>query len=205
MSAREAIRRLGPEDAAALVALRREALEEAPLAFSSSPEDDRVSLDFARTILSDVQEQALFGHFEEGRLAGMVGVLRAAKRKERHKADLYGLYVTPAARKKGVGRSLLDAAVGHVREWQGVEQLHLCVTTGAPAAARLYRAAGFREWGRQPRALQSGGVFVDDLHFVLELRGSADAPPNLDELLSKVRRSNTHAEVDSGPAVGREA
>jgi len=178
MSGRANIRRRGPEDAAALAALRREALEQAPLAFSASPEDDGgLSLDSARTALSDVQEQAVFGHFEEARLAGMVGVLRAAKLKGRHKAELYGMYVTPTARRRGVGRSPLDAAVEHVRRWQGVGQLHLCVTTGAPAAARLHRAAGFREWGREPRALQSGGVFVDDLHFVLELGGSADAPP----------------------------
>lgn len=41
------IRRLEPSDAAALAALRRQALESAPLAFSSSPQDDRArSLDF---------------------------------------------------------------------------------------------------------------------------------------------------------------
>ena len=38
---------------------------------------------------------------------------------------------------------------------------------------------------------------------VLEL--SAPRPPRLEDLLSRVRKSNLHAEFDTGPAQGREA
>lgn len=170
MSADSNIRRLLPEDAAFLVALRREALESHPLAFGASIDDDRgLSLEFVRTALADVEEQAVFGCFEEENLIGMAGVIRASKVKLRHKAHIWGMYVSTRARGKGTGRALLGAAIDQARSWPGVEQLHLGVTDVAVEARSLYEAAGFRIWGREPRALQWEGRFVDELHLVLDL------------------------------------
>ncbi len=179
MSAESNIRRLRPEDATALVALRRDALDNDPLAFGASTTDDRgLSLEFVRSVLADEDEQAVFGHFDGSNLTGMVGVLRAAAVKRRHRADIWGMYVAPHARTKGVGRMLLDAAIEHARAWPTVEQLHLSVTDSAVAARRLYETAGFQLWGREPRALQWAGRFVDEFHLVLELDGRRSALPN---------------------------
>jgi ribosomal protein S18 acetylase RimI-like enzyme len=164
------VRRLRPEDATALVALRRQALESHPLAFSASVDDDRgLSLELVRTDLADDQEQAAFGHFDAGHLTGMVGVVRESRVKRRHRAHVWGMYVAPNVRRRGVGRALLAAAVARARAWPGVDQVHLSVTDDAGPAMRLYTAAGFRSWGREPRALQWEGRFVDDYHLVLEL------------------------------------
>jgi GNAT superfamily N-acetyltransferase len=169
MSVRLDIRRLCPEDVVSLIALRREALENHPLAFAASIEDDRgLSPEFVGTVLAD-HEQAVFGHFEGTRLTGMVGVLRGAGVKRRHKAQVWGMYVAPLARQQGVGRALLDAAIAQARSWPGVSQVHLSVTDPAVAARRLYEAAGFRSWGREPRALQWEGRCVDEFHLVLDL------------------------------------
>lgn len=169
MSGGSKIRQLRPEDAAALVALRREALESHPLAFGASTDDDRaLSLEFVRTSLAD-PEQAVFGCFEGEKLIGMVGVIRATRVKIRHKAHLWGMYVSPRAREKGAGRALLEAAIEQARAWPGVDQLHLGVTDAAVAARRLYEAAGFRIWGQEPRALQWEGRFVDEFHLVLDV------------------------------------
>ncbi len=173
------IRPLQPEDAAILVALRREALETDPLAFGASIDDDRgLSLEFVRGALRDDQEQAVFGYFEGGRLAGMVGLLRAAALKRRHTAVIWGIYITPSARTKGVGRALLQAAIERARAWPDVEQLHLSVTDTAVVARAMYEAAGFRAWGREPRALAWKGRFVDEIHLVLELHDPAGTLPN---------------------------
>jgi len=164
------IRRLHPENAACLVSLRREALERHPLSFGASVDDDRgLSLEFVRTVLADEHEQAVFGQFDGADLAAMVGVLRESQSKRRHKALIWGMYVAPKARLKGVGRALLTRAITHARAWSAVEQLHLSVTDTAIAAKRLYEAAGFRVWGREPRALQWEGRFVDEFHLVLDL------------------------------------
>ena len=161
MSAGVDVRRLRVEDAAALVSLRREALETDPLAFGASIEDDRgLDLDLVRSSLADVGEQAVFGGFDGERLAGMVGVARASRVKQRHAGIIWGMYVTPRARSRGAGRALPDAAVEQARSW-GLEQVQLGVTEPAVAAKRMYVSAGFRSWGRQPRALHWQGRFVD--------------------------------------------
>jgi len=157
-------------DADALVALRREALEIEPLAFGASSEDDLgLRLESVRTFLGDHEEQAVFGQFDGADLIGMVGLIRASKVKQRHKATIWGMYVVARARKKGVGHALLEAAIEHARGW-GVEQSQLSVTEAAPYAGRLYETTGFRPWGQEPRALHWNGRFVDEYHLVLDLR-----------------------------------
>jgi len=165
------VRRLRVEDAASLVSLRREALEADPLAFGASIDDDRgLSLELVRASLADHEEQAVFGCLEGDRLIGMVGVIRASKVKQRHIGSVWGMYVTPRARSKGAGRALLDAAIQQARKW-GLSQLQRGVTETASTAKRLYERAGFRAWGREPRALRWKGRFVDEHHRVLELEG----------------------------------
>jgi GNAT superfamily N-acetyltransferase len=179
MSLAANIRRLCAEDAESIVALRREALQRAPLAFAASVEDDRgLSLDFVRTALADDQEQAVFGHIGGAKLTGIVGVVRESKVKRRHVALIWGMYVTPPARGRGVGGALLAAAIGHARTWPAVDQLQLSVTGTATSAHRLYERAGFRSWGRELRALHWEGRFVDEFHLVLNLGAPAGAPPS---------------------------
>jgi RimJ/RimL family protein N-acetyltransferase len=172
------IRRLRPDDADALIALRRQALESEPLAFAASVEDDPgLSIDFVRTALADDREGVVFGHFKGSDLTGMVGMVRNAKTKRRHIATIWGMYVAPAARGAGAARALLEAAVAHARQWPGVEQLQLSVADTALPARRLYERAGFRPWGREPRALSWQGRFVDEHHLVLALAAGVGVAP----------------------------
>lgn len=161
------IRRFGAADASALVALRREALDAEPLTFAASPaEDVGLVVESVRGFLGDHETQAVFGQFDGADPVGMIGLVRATKVKQRHKATIWGMYVTPGARNKGVGRALLEAAIQHARDW-GLDQLQLSVTEAAPTARQLYEAAGFRMWGREQRSLHWNGRFVDEYHLVL--------------------------------------
>jgi GNAT superfamily N-acetyltransferase len=164
------IRALRPDEAPLFVELRREALAEAPLAFAASPEDDRgLSAEFMRESLSDPDSAAVLGAFEGDRLVGIAGVGRLSKRKQRHRAIVWGMYVSPPARGRGLGLDLLQAAVNRARSWTGVLQVQLSVTDAAPEARRLYERAGFREWGVEPRSLGEEGQFVAERHLVLDL------------------------------------
>lgn len=91
------------------------------------------------------------------------------KLKARHRALLWGMYVTPAARGRGVGAAILRAAIDCARSWAGIVQVHLSVTEASKEASRLYTSAGFREWGVEPRALHWDGRFIAEHHMVLEL------------------------------------
>jgi RimJ/RimL family protein N-acetyltransferase len=149
--------------------LRREALEAHPLAFSASLPEDRERLrEFVRSALVPSQDAALFGAFVDDELVGMVGVVRNTGQKERHKALIWGMYVSLAYRRTGAGESLLRAAIEQARAWPGVQQVHLSVTEVAAEARRLYERQGFREWGREPRALCWQGRYVADSHMVLD-------------------------------------
>jgi GNAT superfamily N-acetyltransferase len=168
------VRRLAVEHTAALLVLRREALDTDPLAFAASVEDDRgLSPDLVRASLADVQAQAVFGSFDADALIGMVGVARSNKLKQRHIGIVWGMFVSPPARGRGAGRALLDAAIRQARDW-GLERVELGVSDSAVTARRMYEAAGFRAWGRQPRALQWQGRFVDEDHMALDLRARGD-------------------------------
>ena len=144
MSAGSPVRRLLPDDAPALASLRRQALDGDPLAFGASVEDDRLlSVDFSRAMLGDPREHAIFGLFLGSDLAGMVGVMRDPKRKRRHAATIWGMYVAPEARGKARGRALLDAAIQQAREL-------VRRRAGAPGRDRRRR--------RRPPALRGRGL-----------------------------------------------
>jgi ribosomal protein S18 acetylase RimI-like enzyme len=169
------VRRLVPADADAWWALRLRALRDHPGAFGASYEEARDRpveerrRDFATR--SGGPERLILGAClpAGGPLAGSVGCLREDWPKERHKASIWGMYVAPEARGRGVGQALLGAAVEQARRWEGVEQIHLAGAADNDAARRLYRAAGFVVWGREPHALKLPDRYVDEEHMVLVL------------------------------------
>ena len=163
------IRRLGGDDVEAYLELRRRALEEAPLAFAASPDDDLVADAAAvREQLWRAPDSVLLGAFE-GRLVGIVGLFRDRHLKMAHKTYLWGLYVEPAARGQGLGSALVEAAVAHARSLPGVSWVQLSVSSAAADACSLYQRHGFRVWGSEPDALRSGGRSVVEHHMALEL------------------------------------
>lgn len=164
------VRKLGPDDLEPVMRLRREALETSPLAFKSSPEDDRLlTPELAREVLEESGDKAVLGLLDGEELVGMVGVLREPKVKRRHRAHVWGTYVAAHARGRGAGRRLIEAAIAVARSWPGVEQVALGVSDTAPEARRLYESCGFRPWGHEPRSLVWEGRSADEIHLILDL------------------------------------
>jgi ribosomal protein S18 acetylase RimI-like enzyme len=166
------VRKLVPDDTETFIRIRREALDQEPSAFVSSPDDDR-ALDpsFVLEAFSN-SSQATFGAFAPD-LIGIVGIGRESHRKAAHKAHVWGLYVRPAQRRSGVGRSLLIAALGFAGELNGVTHVHLGVAESNTPALRLYESVGFVAWGKEPAALCIGGHPIAEHHMVLELNARA--------------------------------
>jgi len=163
------IRALTEADLEAYIALRRESLVNAPLAFAASPEDDfAANADALRGQMAKAPDWVLFGAFDET-LAGTVGVIRDRHVKASHKMHIWGMYVTPSHRGRGLGAQLLDAAIEHARSVSGVDWLFLGVSSAAPAAQRLYERAGFEVWGTEPDALRDGNSSVVEHRMALRL------------------------------------
>jgi GNAT superfamily N-acetyltransferase len=164
------VKKVGLSGFDAVVALRSQALESHPLAFGAAREEDRlISGKDGEPIFGAAGQSVIFGAYEGQALIGMAGLARATGAKRRHKAIAWGMYVVPSARRRGVGRMLLEAVVAEARTWPDVRQLHLSVTEVAGEARRLYLSAGFVEWGREPRSLKWEGRYADELHLALLL------------------------------------
>jgi RimJ/RimL family protein N-acetyltransferase len=163
------IRELDDDDAEAYVELRRQALLDAPGAFTASPEDDLVAtVGAVRDQLRRSPDSVLIGAFRE-RLVGTVGLYRDRHLKAAHKAHLWGMYVVPAMRGQGIASQLLAAALEHARTLPGVSCVDLSVSSAAPVARRLYERAGFRVWGSEPDALRHDGEPLVEHHMALRL------------------------------------
>lgn len=70
-------------------------------------------------------------------------------------AEILTLAVIPAARRRGVGRALLDAAAREASR-RGAHTMFLEVSSANAAARSLYAAAGFAEMGRRARYYSDG-------------------------------------------------
>ena len=164
------IRPLTQSDLEQYVALRREALLDTPLAFAASPEDDFASsVDGLCDSIKKAPDWMIFGAFEDNRLVGTVGLFRDRHRKAAHKMHVWGMYVTPAARGRGLGGQLIDAAIAHAKSVDGIDWIFLGVTTAADAARSVYERAGFTRWGIEPDALRQNGLTVDEHRLALRL------------------------------------
>ena len=165
------IKLLTPADAALYRAIRLEALSAHPEAFASTFARERekpLAWFEERLTTSDV-----FGAFIDGEIVGVAGFRRQDGPQTMHKADLWGMYVRHQAGRSGVGRRLVDAVIAHAAE--RVEKLQLSVMSRNEAALRLYKAAGFVEYGREVKALKQDGRYFDEVLMDLFVDGSANS------------------------------
>jgi ribosomal protein S18 acetylase RimI-like enzyme len=156
------IRQLFSEDAPAFQSLRLRGLLECPEAFTSShAEEVDLPLDVIAQRLSPKPDGAVFGNFSGHNLVGLVGIYREARPKLLHKASIWGMYVAPEHRLKGIGRSLVAQAVEHASQNLGVRVVNLGVNTRNNAAVALYKSMGFQIYGTEPEFLVLDGVAHD--------------------------------------------
>lgn len=169
------IRALLADDWDAWWRLRLRALAEHPDAFGSDLDEtlsagEGVARERFTPTLKDARNQ-VFGAFAgEGTLVGVAGLVGNTRRKMRHRADIWGVYVAPEARGAGIGHRLTAACIDHARQLDGVLQIRLTVASHNTAAVKLYARLGFVRYGREPRSLLlPDGTAVDEDLMVLLL------------------------------------
>jgi ribosomal protein S18 acetylase RimI-like enzyme len=165
------IRFLTSDDAPEWWRLRLEALQGDPEAFSSSEEEHRVlpMEEVRRRLGSPTGDSFVVGAFSDGRLAGMAGFHRERGPKSRHKARVWGVYLTPSHRGTGIGRRMMEKVLQRAEEIQGIEQVLISVSSTQTAATGLYRSLGFQLFGREPRALRIGDHYLDEDYMAMTL------------------------------------
>jgi len=171
------IDRLLPQHAATYRSLMLDAYAAHPEAFTSSVAE-RAALPLAwwEARLSDAPSAAegVLGASDGANLLGVVGLAFDKREKARHKATLFGMYVPPAARGQGLGRTLVMAALALARSRPGVRIVQLTVSEGNAVAETLYRHCGFVPFGVEPLAVVVGTAFVSKIHMWCDLTAQTE-------------------------------
>ena len=163
------IERLDASHALAYRELMLEAYDLHPQAFTSSVRERAVMpLSWWEGRLTSKLDVVL-GAFEAGTLAGIVGLAFEPREKARHKATLFGMYVSTHFRQHGLGFALVQAAVGEAQKNLALKVLQLTVTAGNDAAFNLYQRCGFIQYGLEPLAVRVGEEYYDKIHMWREI------------------------------------
>ncbi len=156
------IRVLEPADEAAYKRLWGEGLRTLAAFFRTAPEDDPDG----RIPTRYTEDSFTLGAFAGTALIGIVSLERDRGRKLSHKALLFRMLVAPAWGRAGVGRALLEAAIGKATAVGDLRQIHLTVLATNERARRLYQAMGFQEFACEPEAIKIGAAYVAEIRMV---------------------------------------
>jgi len=175
------IRRLEAADLRPYRAMMLHAYAAVPDAYTSTA-DERASLPdawwVARMGSPEGQNQS-WGAFDGAQLMGTVALEFSGRAKTRHKALLVGMFVAEAARGRGAGRALVEAALDAASAREGMRAVTLTVTEGNEAAIALYRSCGFVPWGTEPLAIATAGALLGKVHMVCDLAARSRGPDGL--------------------------
>jgi GNAT superfamily N-acetyltransferase len=145
-----AVRRITPDDAPVLRAVRLAALADTPAAFGSTLErelafDDAEWADRAVAGSAGDERCTFLAWHDDGRVVGIVGGYRldpAEGSPTSQAVDLVSMWTDPVVRRAGIGAALVDAVIDWARTG-GAARVELWVTRGNDPAQRLYESMGF--------------------------------------------------------------
>lgn len=160
------VRPVARSEGGLLRTVRLAALADCPSAFLETHAEvlaDPLEMWEARAAASTGEGDALIVLALEGDEAvGMAGIAREIGQRRRHRAALWGVWVAPSHRGRGVGRRLVDACLEWARE-NHVRAVYLEVVDGEDPTRSLYGRLGFIR-----REVDPYGAYVDGRDVALE-------------------------------------
>ena len=151
---------LGPADWRDLRAIRLEALQSEPAAYSSSYEETLVRPDeHWRQRLANDHSVHLLAR-AQNRPIGMVGGYLGSDEGDDSVAVVFGMYVASEHRGRGIGRLLLMSLIDRLSAFPRITTIRLGVTETQEPARRLYESVGFQVVGKA-----EDGIVVDDRQY----------------------------------------
>jgi ribosomal protein S18 acetylase RimI-like enzyme len=172
------IRRLAVPDAAPYRALMLEAYEAHPDAFTSTV-SERAALPLAwweARVAVREGGGSVWGAFEADRLVGVAGLGMESRERLSHRATLFGMYVRPEHRGRGIADRLVEAVLRDARSRPEVVVVQLTVSEGNRGARALYERHGFAAFGVEPYAVRLHQGFVTKVHMWRAVRAASPAP-----------------------------
>lgn len=157
------IREANVADAVRYRALRLEALQDSPIAFTADYQKNANQLPkYWEDLLSPQGDESTIFVAEHGeQLIGMTGIARGNSPKTRHGAWIWGVFVTPAWR----GLRVADELIYSCFSWAKARKIVLAklgVTAVNAPAIKCYERCGFKSYGTEPRAVFYEGRYYDE-------------------------------------------
>ena len=152
------VRILTAQDVEAYRVVRHAVLSSDSLAFvTTAAEFAARDVEGIAVQISPTEHAVTFGAFLAGELVGILSLARETRPSIKHRASIYGVGVVNEARGQGAGDALMQAAIRHAQQWEGLTSLLLAVVETQHTARKLYERHGFKVWGTQPDAVQHAG------------------------------------------------
>ncbi|WP_309122615.1 GNAT family N-acetyltransferase [Paenibacillus sp.] len=163
---------LEASDAAAYRNLRLEALLTNPEAFGSTYEREaEFPLETVMERLQPTGNRFTLGVFlEDDSLIAIATFVRETGTKTAHKGNVFGMYVSPAHRGNGVGKTLMTELLRLAGEREGLEQINLTVVSDNIPAKKMYEGLGFEVFGIERNALKYNGLSFDEDWMVYRMK-----------------------------------
>jgi len=111
----------------------------------------------------------IMGAFVEDELIGTVGFYAETAPKLQHRGNIWGVFVYPDHRKKGIAKAMFQATLKAVEQLSEIKQLHLGVAEYKTPALRLYKSFGFKTYATEPRTLFVNGQYINEQMMILIL------------------------------------
>ena len=160
------VRTLALDDAKAYLGIRLRALQQDPLAFTSTYDEEKAAgISLAETRLQNPQT-VIFGAFAGEILVGTVTLLLLTSVSAKHKASLVAMYAEPDFRAKGVGDALVNTLISRAKSIPYLTKMMLEVVAGNDRAQRFYVRHGFEVYGVESQATYLEGRFHDEVMMV---------------------------------------
>jgi len=166
------IREASLADVEQFQALRLNALQDSPIAFSSDYQTTlNQTKEYWQDRLKNDEYSILFLAEHDQHLIGMTGIMRGHSPKTQHSANIWGVYMRPEWRGFHIAQGLIDICC----EWaklHKVQIVKLAVVSTNESAIRLYKRSGFTVYGTEPRALMHEDRYYDEFFMSRSLTDS---------------------------------
>lgn len=167
------IRKLTKDNAREFWKLRFRALREDGDAFGATYEEEikkpmqSLIEIFNNNYIKPINNNFILGAFnDENKIIGVIGLYRETRIKLKHKATIWGMYIIPEYRRKGVAKELITELINISKTMEELEQLNLAVVSSNIKAIKLYNTLEFVTYGKEKNAIKSNNKYYDEDYMV---------------------------------------